>query len=720
MSPKKSRNAPKSAPARKCTTLLEDDDLETRCSNIPTHGTPVERCSVHHKQYMDTTKKYKSAQRFVDETFSASSLPTKDDVAGSTDVHVLWEKARLLKRYIKAIREERTGRELHHKRFIVKVDDGHKIRIKVLARQMKNALEIQDLLENRVLELHLKDHPAKAWAELFAKAPMEPTDPQLNLDSDIAAFMKSTRITPQVKDEDKEDEDLIGLRLRMEKEKYLPGLRALLDPEPMFDSFFPSFTMGMPGASKDQQDRLRRSKSIWAKAIQQYMRRIIFQDSHLFSKSLDKVSFKDFIMDDDLSAKDAARMTFLFGQRMAFGLRWWKDSLIEAIAMEDKRTDDNPVHDLGNLSNRLKVLDGWIYNTVYSKAASDEAWWLLFTFDCPQKNTENRYVRVCSSFDELHTMLTFCGFGFMEDPSFCTNLVNPAEDCRATRKHLSLCQVFVTDMISPKLSIKFPNPIQTTKAAKKRGHVTWMQFEARAYMFGAIRNEPDTFTDAFLKELRARPDLFYVITRSETAPGRTVETIGNQCDQVRSREFETLPFPAGTAPPGQGEWVTQRSAMDVLYGRSDMVQGRSKEMPMMNGYLTSLEEGLNKGWFFRFKTFPVKYFVIFDTVHGRPVHHLARQVAWAAFRALGIVKGFYEESVYDRASDVLFNQHAKERLSFLPPEDWGVTGWMADSNAAASEDAVIVKTPVLKPTWFLDLIHKAARENVETENEDLD
>ncbi|KAJ7820204.1 hypothetical protein B0H13DRAFT_1573177, partial [Mycena leptocephala] len=70
--------------------------------------------------------------------------------------------------------------------------------------------------------------------------------------------------------------------------------------------------------------------------------------------------------------------------------------------------------------------------------------------------------------------------------------------------------------------------------------------------------------------------------------------------------------------------------------------------------------------FFYHKRFPVKYFVILSAEAGINVHDLARQVAWTAFRAKGLVQGNYDKKRYDRASDVLFTQHARERLSFLP------------------------------------------------------
>lgn len=92
----------------------------TRCSDVPTDGYPIERCRVHHKQYQTMTKRYKEAQKFVDETLAGALIPTKEEALGYTSVSTILEKARLLKKYVNAIREERTGREIHHKRFLMK------------------------------------------------------------------------------------------------------------------------------------------------------------------------------------------------------------------------------------------------------------------------------------------------------------------------------------------------------------------------------------------------------------------------------------------------------------------------------------------------------------------------------------------------------------------------------------------------------------------------
>ncbi|EIM80861.1 uncharacterized protein STEHIDRAFT_67484, partial [Stereum hirsutum FP-91666 SS1] len=78
--------------------------------------------------------------------------------------------------------------------------------------------------------------------------------------------------------------------------------------------------------------------------------------------------------------------------------------------------------------------------------------------------------------------------------------------------------------------------------------------------------------------------------------------------------------------------------------------------------------------FFHFKKMPVKYFLILDTVNGRPHSILSRNVAWAALRAKGLASGEYNARAYARASDTLFQKCAEERLSWMPK---GLGGWHA-------------------------------------------
>jgi hypothetical protein len=234
MPPKKGRKGAQKKPGNpsgQCSTLLEDE--VTRCSEIPTHGNPVERCRVHHGQYQTMTKKYKEAQKFVDETLAGALIPSKEDVLGYTSVPAILEKARLLKRYVNAIRDERTGREIHHNRFFMKgmssvcttipsalncrqVDDGHKIRIKILAKQMSEGVEIRDALEAQALRLHIKDHPAKDWIEEFQATPLDDAEdgaeePRI----DMFALLRSTQEQLKQQTSLNPDDDLIGLRSRL-------------------------------------------------------------------------------------------------------------------------------------------------------------------------------------------------------------------------------------------------------------------------------------------------------------------------------------------------------------------------------------------------------------------------------------------------------------------------------------------------------------------------
>lgn len=177
-------------------------------------------------------------------------------------------------------------------------------------------------------------------------------------------------------------------------------------------------------------------------------------------------------------------------------------------------------------------------------------------------------------------------------------------------------------------------------------------------MFGAVRNEADPFTARFIEELRAQPDLFCVITRSETDPGRHVEVFGGSPNetmyQMRARNFEAPPARPYNPPTGHGDWALSRSAMDVLYGVDPIV-----------GYLAVFDRPRSAGWFFHFKKFPVKYILILDAVYGRSVHHISRQVAWAAFRAHNLAEGDYSPQKYAAASDTLVAQHMAARLGWL-------------------------------------------------------
>ena len=80
-------------------------------------------------------------------------------------------------------------------------------------------------------------------------------------------------------------------------------------------------------------DHGRRAKRIVQNSMRQYALRIIFYQPILFMKSLDKVSLKDLVLSDDFTIEDAVLFYQLFFRILDFGLLWFKDSVLEALAM---------------------------------------------------------------------------------------------------------------------------------------------------------------------------------------------------------------------------------------------------------------------------------------------------------------------------------------------------------------------------------------------------
>lgn len=102
-----------------CRTLEEDE--VTQCSLPATDGHPQpERCKVHHKQYRTLCAKYKKASELVDEVKGSNTIPTKEDIERYSNAHQTLEKARWMRKYVEAIRVEKTGREIHMRRFFPK------------------------------------------------------------------------------------------------------------------------------------------------------------------------------------------------------------------------------------------------------------------------------------------------------------------------------------------------------------------------------------------------------------------------------------------------------------------------------------------------------------------------------------------------------------------------------------------------------------------------
>ncbi|KAI3614022.1 hypothetical protein WG66_010740, partial [Moniliophthora roreri] len=368
-------------------------------------------------------------------------------------------------------------------------------------------------------------------------------------------------------------------------------------------------------------------------------------------------------------------------KRLEIGLLWWKDCVMEAVNMVHSGDVSNTVANMGDPHDRFVVLGGWIYNKRHKSRMSNEAWWhLIKSLEPIPDNVENRFVRLCNDFDDLESFLSFVAFGMPRTPPRFLD-EDPELDSRISRNTLSLSGVAVTDIISAN-SLPFPFP--STHPASGPGLRTWGELESRAYIFGAVRDGNQLRTGAFLKELRARPDLFYVVTHSEAdAPGK-METFGNSSELAGQIQYRSFEAPAsGPSEAERGEWKVARSATDILYGTD----------PNCLGYLTSLERGGSyaRGWFFRFKQFAVKYFVIMDAKPHRHAFHVFRAAAWAALRAQGLADGEYSKLKFARASDILFQKAARERLSWMPA---GYGGWSATSY----EEELRSKGSGLRPT----------------------
>lgn len=107
-----------------CQTL--DEDEITRCGKPATKGYPVvERCKEHYHQYRKLYVKYKQASKIVDEMRDGDSIPTKEQIISYATLGITLEKARWVRKYLEAIRVEKTGREIHSRRFFLKGEYIH-------------------------------------------------------------------------------------------------------------------------------------------------------------------------------------------------------------------------------------------------------------------------------------------------------------------------------------------------------------------------------------------------------------------------------------------------------------------------------------------------------------------------------------------------------------------------------------------------------------------
>ena len=171
----------KGKPARPSQCLTLEEDEMTRCNQPVTDD--FSRCNVHQAQYRLLYKKYKDASKVVDEIKSGREIPTKGQIDRYMDLETTLAKARWVRKYLESIRVERTGRDIHQRRFFLKgefsphlydafsqtsvrtVDDGHKIRIKLLAKEMVKAVETLSILHTRALDLYVASNPDCDWIQ---------------------------------------------------------------------------------------------------------------------------------------------------------------------------------------------------------------------------------------------------------------------------------------------------------------------------------------------------------------------------------------------------------------------------------------------------------------------------------------------------------------------------------------------------------------------------
>ncbi|KAG6905973.1 hypothetical protein DXG01_016599 [Tephrocybe rancida] len=649
-----------------CQTLGEDE--MTRCGQ---HATEGGRCKLHTKQYRVMYTKYKEASKTVDQVKQNKIIPTKEQIK-SFRKHQASETISWLRKYVEAIRVERTGRDIHTKRLNIRglVDDGHKIRLKLLTKEMAKAAEALDFLHRRLLEIHFADSGVDV--DEWMKNLSDPKDKPDEVDDLADAFSTmKTKFGPAVSERhtapasDAEAHDLIDVELQTEKAKMLQALRIVWDLEYQ-NQIIQNY--GMIYETMDDADmvQFRDIQLVHHRMNLQFARRIIWHEPSFCMKALDKVSLQDLFESEDFGWEDILHFYQLFfADRHGFRVAWLKDALIEAVEMS-RPSGAAKLANVGKLENRFPIVGGWVYNRAHTRTMTNKAWWYFMELLNFPADVENRLVRLCHNYDDIISFLSFSALGKMPPPSFC-KCKDPIHDamCHAARKHLSLSGIIITDIVGRQGPLPPPSPLPIpNRRAKKPGCVVWIEMESRAHIFGALRNEPDTFTEAFLEELCARPDLFQVVTRSETDPPLKVDAFGDGKDAAlpctRTREFEA-PLADGVTCSNRGPWKVGVSAVDRLYGTG-----------LVPGHLTNAARKTSKkgeASFFRFLDFPVKHFIIMDTVPGRLGAFLAVHVAWAALRAGGYAQGEFTPLKYAQASDKLFDKCAKERLSWMP-DNW--------------------------------------------------
>ncbi|KZT09697.1 uncharacterized protein LAESUDRAFT_735345 [Laetiporus sulphureus 93-53] len=604
------------------------------------------------------TKSYKDASKIVDEMETAD-VPSLEQIVAYSDLQYAKAKAIWMRRYVEAIRVEKTGREIHHKRFFLKGD--HKIRLKFLEKKMVKSIDVMDALETRAFDLQFAKNPAYNWIKPF-QAPRtsnhkEEVDKSKGVSlSDVLTLSEDSNATPvvQAPAEESEDDDPIELVLRAEKREYLGTYRLLRESrEAWVERISPE--------DRNNADVLR-ALSIKRDAILQFARRVVLHDPALLLKAEGKVSFNDLFLDPSFTLDDFEK--FERGQQQAVGrgMIWWKDAVLDALAIWPKAGKAGTAANLGRLGescqcrcvswlagaasycdpeDRFKIVGGWVFKDRHQKTMSKEGW---------------------------YTFMSFGTIGMVPPPSWCAEY-----DAELFRLVLSFCGVVLGDIVG---AVRNIGPMPTNRKASRRGHIKWFEVSRRVYTFGAVRNEPHALTDAFFREIRARPDKFVVITRSETDPGQQIEQFGGGNDetfyQYRTRTFEA-PSTLGT-PTARTRtvWNIMRSGKDVFYGTGEPIRvpgAPAESLPSIKGYLTEIAAERNGGWLFWLKKdrFHVKYFVIMANDPATEATELMRDLSWAALCAAGYAKGAFTMRTYTEAVDAMMRKRWPELMGWMPP-----------------------------------------------------
>jgi len=357
------------------TCLATDIGSDRKCGRAPTHGKPQERrCEEHHAQYCKMTGRYKEASKVVDQMETAD-IPTLAQIEAYDDLQLTKEKAKWMRQYIEAIRVEKLGREIHHKHFFLKVDDGHKMRIKLLAKKMVENIDIMDALEERVFDLQYAKDPAYDWIKKSRSESDQfqdsiPNDDRATtstlssilerLDVGVGKASEPGGVPPITGDS---DDDPIELVMRARKNKYLKVFDFIREKrESWIKRHIPKNDHSDPGKL--------RVMNIQLDILHQYTRRVILYDSTLLLKAKDKVSFNDLFLDPDFTDEDCKRLVYGQIEKLQKSMIWWKDATLEALAMHGK---SGTAANVGNPKDRFKIAGGWVFNNRHTGTMSSEA-----------------------------------------------------------------------------------------------------------------------------------------------------------------------------------------------------------------------------------------------------------------------------------------------------------------------------------------------------------